>query len=57
MVDQHEAIAATTGLTVTVYLVRPTGIRTVNHWVSKRTNKYTHKNKCTTNLHNKSQRQ
>ena len=35
MVDQCEALAVTTGLTDTVYLVRPTGIRTVNPWVSK----------------------
>ena len=35
MVDQHEALAVTTQLTDTVYLVRPTGIRTVNPWVSK----------------------
>jgi hypothetical protein len=30
--DQHEAFAVTTGLTDMVYLVRPTGIRTVNPW-------------------------
>ena len=35
MVDQREALAVTTQLTDTVYLVRPTGIRTVNPWVSK----------------------
>ena len=35
MVDQREALAVTTRLTDTVYLVRPTGIRTVNPWISK----------------------
>ena len=35
MVDQREALAVTTQLTDTVYLVRPTGIRTINPWVSK----------------------
>jgi hypothetical protein len=33
MVDQHEALAVTTDLLI--YLVRPTGIRTVNPWSSK----------------------
>ena len=35
MVDQHEALAVTTRLTDTVYLVHPTGIQTVNPSVSK----------------------
>jgi hypothetical protein len=35
MVDQREALAVTTGLANTVYLVRPTGIQTVNPLVSK----------------------
>ena len=35
MVDQREALSVTTRLTDQVYLVRPTGIRTVNPWVSK----------------------
>jgi hypothetical protein len=35
IVDQSEALAVTTGLTDRVYLVCPTGIQTVNHWVSK----------------------
>ena len=35
MVDQREALAVTNGLTDTVYLVSPTGILTVNPWVSK----------------------
>ena len=35
MIDQREALAVTTQLTDTVYLVRPTRIRTVNPWVSK----------------------
>ena len=35
MVDQREALAVSTELTDTVYLVRPTGIWTVNPWVSK----------------------
>ena len=34
-VEQHEALAVTPGLTDMVYLVWPTGIRTVNPWVSK----------------------
>ena len=34
MVDQREALAITTRLTDTVYLVHPTGIPTVNPWVS-----------------------
>jgi hypothetical protein len=35
MVDQQEAILVTTGLTDTVYLVRPTGIQIVNPRVRK----------------------
>ena len=35
MEDQREALAVTTRLTDTVYLVRPTGIQTVNPWISK----------------------
>ena len=35
MVDQREALAVITELTDTVYLVRPTGIVTVNPWISK----------------------
>ena len=35
MVDQHEALADTTELTNMVYLVRSTGIQTVNPWISK----------------------
>ena len=35
MLDQREALAVTTGHNGTVYLVRPTGSRTVNPWVSK----------------------
>ena len=35
MVDQHEAVGDTTGLTYTGYLVHPTGIRTANPWNSK----------------------
>ena len=34
MVDQREAFTVTTGLTDTVYLVRPTGIQTINPWFS-----------------------
>jgi hypothetical protein len=36
MVDQHEALAVITGLTDTVYLVRPTGIQTINPWICTR---------------------
>ena len=35
MEDQPEAITVTAGLTDTVYLDRPTGIRTVNSWISQ----------------------
>ena len=34
-VDEHEAFADTTELTDTVYLVRTTGFRTINPWISK----------------------
>ena len=35
MADQREALSDATELTDTVYFVHPTGIRTLNHWVSK----------------------
>ena len=35
MADQRKALADTTELTDTVYFVHPTGIRTLNPWVSK----------------------
>ena len=35
MLNQHEALAVSTGLTDTVYLVCPNGIRAVNPWISK----------------------
>ena len=35
LLDQHEALAVTTQLTDTVYLVRPTSIQTINPWDSK----------------------
>ena len=33
--DQHKALTDTTELTDTVYFVHPTGIQTLNPWVSK----------------------
>ena len=35
MADQRKALADTTELTDTVYFVHPTGIRTLNLWVSE----------------------
>ena len=35
MVDQREALTVSSGLTDTLYLVRPFGIQTVNPWVRK----------------------
>ena len=42
MVYQLEALAVTTRLTDTVDLVRPTGIQTVNPWVSSASNNFNH---------------